>query len=123
MTSLLTLLHPLKRQCTCLLGITSGMDLQEDVKGAEEFVKGEITRLLSGRCEAWEMVMTGGLWRVTGQQVASAAEGTAPADGEEVRGPHASLAVRLSVRSHAALLFLSYDTDRESIPRHSAKIF
>ncbi len=41
--------------------------------------------------------MTGGLWRVTGQQVASAAEGTAPADGEEVRGPHASLAVRLQV--------------------------
>ena len=75
----------------------AGRVLQEDVKGAEEFVKGEITRLLSGRCEAWEMVMTGGLWRVTGQQVASAAEGTAPAEGEEVRGPHASLAVRLSV--------------------------
>ena len=75
----------------------AGQVLQEDVKGAEEFVKGEITRLLSGRCEAWEMVMTGGLWRVTGQQVASAAEGTAPAEGEEVRGPHASLAVRLSV--------------------------
>ena len=73
------------------------MRVQEDIRGAEEFVKGEITRLLSGRCETWEMVMTGGLWRVTGQQVASAAEGTAAPDGEEVRGPHASLAVRLQV--------------------------
>ncbi|KAK9810365.1 hypothetical protein WJX72_009511 [[Myrmecia] bisecta] len=79
--------------------------MQDDVKGAVEFVEGEVRRLLSGRCELWEMVMTGGLWRVTGQQVERAAavqEGsatpTAGADDAEVRGPHAALAVRLQQR-------------------------
>lgn len=33
----------------------------------------QIRRLLSGRCEVGELVMTGGLWRVTGQQIAAAA--------------------------------------------------
>lgn len=33
----------------------------------------QIRRLLSGQCEAWELAMTGGLWRVTGRQVEQAA--------------------------------------------------
>jgi hypothetical protein len=33
----------------------------------------QIYRLLSGRVELWELIMTGGLWRRTGQQVAAAA--------------------------------------------------
>lgn len=56
--------------------------------------------------------MQGGLWRLTGQQIAGAAaegEGAGPSSskggaggaegggGEDVRGPHASLAVKLQV--------------------------
>lgn len=33
----------------------------------------QIRRLLSGRVELWELIMTGGLWRVTGEQVAQQA--------------------------------------------------
>ena len=42
----------------------------------------QMYRLLSGRVELWELIMTGGLWRVTGQQVAAAAaaHGEAPWD-------------------------------------------
>ena len=40
--------------------------LQEDVAAAVRFVEAEVRRLLEGRCELSEMVMTGGLWRITG---------------------------------------------------------
>ncbi len=33
---------------------------------AVQFVENEIRRLLEGGCELSEMVMTGGLWRITG---------------------------------------------------------
>ena len=33
--------------------------MQDDVKAAVAFVEAQITRLLSGRCELWEFVMTG----------------------------------------------------------------
>ncbi|KAF6253905.1 hypothetical protein COO60DRAFT_1642829 [Scenedesmus sp. NREL 46B-D3] len=83
--------------------------MQRDVAGAVKHVEGQIARLLSGRVELWELVMTGGLWRVTGQQLEKAAAaaaadaggngGAAAAGGDEdVKGPHASLAVRLSQR-------------------------
>lgn len=36
---------------------------------AVAFVADEIRRLLSGGCNLSEFVMTGGLWRLTGQQV------------------------------------------------------
>lgn len=83
---------------------------QEDIPGALEFAKRQIRRLLGGQTELWELALTGGLWRVTGQQVAQAAAAaeagaqpsgaSAPAiSEEEVRGPHASLAVRLQVRT------------------------
>lgn len=69
-----------------------------------EYAEGQIRRLLSGQVELWELPLTGGLWRVTGAQVAqaAAAEGApgpaaAAVSEEEVRGPHASLAVRLQV--------------------------
>ena len=32
--------------------------MQNDVTAATSFVEGEVRRLLSGSCEAWEMVMT-----------------------------------------------------------------
>ena len=88
--------------------------MENDVSGAVQFAESEIRRLLSGRVEMNELVMTGGLWRVTGEQVerAAANEGGAsngfdPGEGSSVagaggggvvRGPHASLAVRLSQR-------------------------
>ena len=43
--------------------------LQEDVPGAVAFAKGEVKRLLLGQCNVAELVMTGGLWRITGKQV------------------------------------------------------
>ncbi|KAL4859641.1 DNA polymerase delta catalytic subunit [Chlorella vulgaris] len=70
--------------------------MEDNLRGALDFVSGEIRRLLSGQVELHELIMTGGLWRVTGQQVENAAEGKP--NSEEVKGPHASLAVRLSQR-------------------------
>lgn len=55
--------------------------IQGDVPAAVSFVEGEITRLLTGHVGVWELAMTGGLWRVTGQQLeraAAAAAGEAP---------------------------------------------
>ena len=110
---------------------------QENVPAAVEFVEQEVRRLLEGRCELSEMVMTGGLWRITGvlqlpyyptlhdaplrhssrsqqiaqdvliqrsvsrtgQQLEKAAQGASPEDSAEVRGPHATLAVKLQARS------------------------
>ena len=40
---------------------------QESVPLAVQFVENEIRRLLEGGCELSEMVMTGGLWRITGK--------------------------------------------------------
>lgn len=68
--------------------------LRDDMPGAVRFAESEISRLMAGRVELWELTMTGGLWRVTGQQVAAAADG----GDEDVRGPHATLAVKLSQR-------------------------
>ena len=42
------------------------MLLQEDIKAAVEYAEGQIRRLLSGQVELWELPLTGGLWRVTG---------------------------------------------------------
>ncbi|WIA33365.1 hypothetical protein OEZ86_006502 [Tetradesmus obliquus] len=101
-----------------LMGALQHILMQRDVPGAMRFVEGQIARLLSGRVELWECVMTGGLWRVTGQQLEKAAAaadaaGSGNAAGscggaaaaaaagggdEDVKGPHASLAVRLSQR-------------------------
>lgn len=85
---------------TTLHGCLVRILMQEDIPGAVAFAEGQIRRLLTGRVSMHELVMTGGLWRVTGEQVErAAAEGYAAADpGEEVRGPHASLAVRLTQR-------------------------
>jgi DNA polymerase delta subunit 1 len=101
---------------TTLHGALVRILMRDDVAGAVAFVEGEVRRLLGGRVEAHELAMTGGLWRVTGEQVGRAAAaadaadagdappsgsgggGGAAAEGEEVRGPHAALAVRLSRR-------------------------
>ena len=32
-----------------------------------EYAEGQIRRLLSGQVELWELPLTGGLWRVTGE--------------------------------------------------------
>jgi hypothetical protein len=57
--------------------------MQRDVLGAVKFVEAQIARLLSGRVELWELVMTGGLWRVTGQQLERAAAAAAAGEGAE----------------------------------------
>ena len=44
-----------------------GVLLQEDVNAAVEYAEGQIRRLLSGQVELWELPLTGGLWRVTGE--------------------------------------------------------
>ena len=48
---------------------------------------GQVRRLLSGQVELSELVMTGGLWRVTGQQVenAAAAAGEGGPSPEDVK--------------------------------------
>jgi DNA polymerase delta subunit 1 len=53
--------------------------LQSDVAAAVSFVEGEIMRLLTGNVGVWELAMTGGLWRVTGQQLEKAAAAGEPA--------------------------------------------
>ena len=55
--------------------------LRSDVPGAVSFVQGEITRLLTGHVGVWELAMTGGLWRVTGQQLEKAAAAAAGEGG------------------------------------------
>lgn len=45
----------------------------EDVNSAIEFAKEKIKQLLSGECGIWHLIMTGGLWRVTGSQVRACA--------------------------------------------------
>lgn len=45
---------------------SKSMVVQESVPLAVQFVENEIRRLLEGGCELSEMVMTGGLWRITG---------------------------------------------------------
>ena len=106
--------------------------MRDDTAGALQFAERQIRRLLTGEVSLRELVMTGGLWRVTGQTVAAAAAAADAADGDfddddggavaaraaaaaaaaaaaqqqggsggggdEVRGPHASLAVRLARR-------------------------
>ena len=47
------------------------VDLQDDVQSAIAFAEEAIRRLLMGRQELSALVLTGGLWRVTGQQVSS----------------------------------------------------
>lgn len=42
------------------------------------WVEGEVRRLLSGQAELWELIMTGGLWRVSGKEIRDAAEGPPP---------------------------------------------
>jgi len=96
---------------TTLHGALVRILMHNDVHGAISFAEGEIQRLLSGHVGLHELIMTGGLWRVTGDQVAAwgaaqsgglsspdAGGEDAPYSGEEVRGPHVSLAVRLSRR-------------------------
>ena len=87
----------------CLLRILMHQDIDAALKFAEE----RIDRLLGGNVEVFDLVMTGGLWRVTGEQIESAAaiddrnktsKDTEGQERGEIRGPHASLAVKLSRR-------------------------
>ncbi|GFH25722.1 DNA polymerase delta catalytic subunit, partial [Haematococcus lacustris] len=88
--------------------------MDQDIPAATAFAQEQIQRLLSGQVQLWELVMTGGLWRITGSQVAQAAleaSGAAPAGGgrgvrEEVRGPHATLAVKLAQRDPGTTFLL-----------------
>eukprot|EP00803_Ostreobium_quekettii_P009207 evm.model.scf_772EXC.4 EVM.evm.TU.scf_772EXC.4 scf_772EXC:31453-42840(-) len=79
-----------------LQGALQRILMENDVPGAVRYVSEEIQRLLSGDYGIWHTIMTGGLWRVTGQQIEKAAlEGDAE-DGAQ--GPHTALAVRLQQR-------------------------
>ena len=71
--------------------------LDRDLPAAQEHAAAEIHRLLSGGVDIGELVMSGGLWRVTGKDIAKAAL-VAEAGDAEVKGPHAALAVRLAAR-------------------------
>ena len=71
--------------------------LERDLPAAQEHAASEIHRLLSGGVDIGELVMSGGLWRVTGKDIAKAAL-AAEAGDAEVKGPHAALAVRLAAR-------------------------
>lgn len=43
--------------------------VEKDVESAVSFAKESIKRLLSGEVGLWHLIMTGGLWRITGGQV------------------------------------------------------
>jgi hypothetical protein len=58
-----------------LTGVLEAVLMQQDVGAAVALVEREVRRLLSGQAEAWELAMTGGLWRITGQQIDKAAAG------------------------------------------------
>ena len=62
-------------------GVLARLLMRRDAASAVRFAESEISRLLSGRVELWELVMTGGLWRVTGQQLENAAGGDDDDDG------------------------------------------
>jgi hypothetical protein len=47
--------------------------IDDDVQGAGQWVRDEIWQLLVGGVSIGELAMTGGLWRLTGQQVEKAA--------------------------------------------------
>lgn len=64
--------HPLDNN-THAQGALQHILMRSDVPGAVSFVEGEIQRLLTGHVSVWELAMTGGLWRVTGQQLERAA--------------------------------------------------
>ena len=54
--------------------VSTAVLLQEDVKAAVEYAEGQIRRLLSGQVELWELPLTGGLWRVTGDWLEACCE-------------------------------------------------
>jgi len=60
---------------TILHGSLVRILMKDDVSGAVAFAEGEIRRLLSGKADIYEFVMTGGLWRITGDQIDQAAAG------------------------------------------------
>jgi DNA polymerase delta subunit 1 len=70
------------------------MLVEQDVDSAKAHACAEVRRLLTGQTDLGELVMSGGLWRITSKEIAAAAE----ADQADVTGPHAALAVRLAAR-------------------------
>jgi len=60
---------------TILHGSLVRILMKDDVLGAVAFAEGEIRRLLSGKADIYEFIMTGGLWRITGDQIDQAAAG------------------------------------------------
>jgi DNA polymerase delta subunit 1 len=97
---------------TTLHGALERLLMRGDAEAAAAFAEGEVRRLLEGRTSARELALTGGLWRVTGEQIAERAAGEGGNGGDaggggaaagqapeaKVRGPHAALAVRLAQR-------------------------
>lgn len=75
--------------------------MHSDVAGAVAFVERQVARLLSGRVGVWELVMTGGLWRVTGQQLEAAAAAAAAAGKQASKLPSMHACMRKSVHTYA----------------------
>lgn len=67
--------------CPGVQGVLERILMRRDISSALSFAEGEIARLLSGKVEVWELAMTGGLWRVTGQQLAAAAAAAGESGG------------------------------------------
>eukprot|EP00898_Chlorokybus_atmophyticus_P005186 jgi/Chlat1/5669/Chrsp37S00424 len=80
--------------------------VERDVEGALAAAQRSISLLLSGSVSLFDVLMTEGLWRVDGDDIKRAAgllpaaprSDTTVASIEELRGPHAALAVRLQKR-------------------------
>ncbi|GMH36104.1 hypothetical protein BSKO_03972 [Bryopsis sp. KO-2023] len=81
-----------------LQGAITQILMEGDVTLATKYVKQQVKKLLTGEYGIWHLIMTGGLWRVTGSQIENAAALESNPTDEEVRGPHASLAVRIQQR-------------------------
>jgi len=76
----------------------------QDTQLALRHAKSEIQRLLLGKCSLHELVMTGGLWRVSGREIESAAGNGG--DASDITGPHATLAVKMQRRDRGKTFLL-----------------
>eukprot|EP00854_Cymbomonas_tetramitiformis_P003232 gene3232-4076_t len=81
-----------------LLREPGGAGARAATEAALRVARGTVRALLSGEASVGDLVMTGGLWRVTGKDIHRAGDsgGDDPgAPAAELRGPHVHLAVRL----------------------------
>lgn len=78
--------------------------MMQDIQMAVHFAKSEIQRLLLEKCSLHELIMTGGLWRISGKEIETAAGNRG--DGSDITGPHATLAVKMLRRDSGRMFSL-----------------